>query len=82
MDERSGQLNQPFVETPIGFFALWKPKFLEDFVRFIIKLLIEALEVRKIMSIELSSLKLFDYCLDLLAFPTRHSFRFWSKKNC
>ena len=56
VNKSARKLDEPFIKEIARPLALGQPKFLEDIVRFIIKLPVEALEVPKIMGIQFPAL--------------------------
>jgi hypothetical protein len=58
MDESSRELNESLVKQPVWKRAVSQPKFLQYVVCFVEKLAIEAIEIPKVMGIQLAALKL------------------------
>src|SRR4051812_1890098 len=70
MNKRARELDQPFVESIIGTPALPEPKFFEDIVRFIKKLLIETGKITEVMRVLALALAALDQRGNLRAFFT------------
>src|SRR5580765_7467501 len=64
VDERAGQLNQPFVKEPIRLISLRQPKLFEHVVRFEVQPLVETFKKGEILRLELATAKLVDYRRD------------------
>jgi hypothetical protein len=60
MDERSGQLDQPFVKRAVGPLAVWQPHVFQHIVGFIIFLTVETIEIAKVVGRKRRSLKPLD----------------------
>ena len=68
VNEGAGELNQAFVEMIIGLAALTKPEFLQDIVRFVEELFVEAFEIAKVMRIKALAFQRLDHFGDARAF--------------
>src|SRR5437868_2062023 len=62
MDKRAGELDQAFVEKIVALAALAEPEFFEHVVRFVKELLVEALEITKVMRVPLATAQAVDHC--------------------
>lgn len=67
MHERTGQLDQTFVEIAIKPAAIRQPKLLQNIVRLVEQLSVETIEVTKIVGVEFLSLERFNPSRDVSA---------------
>ena len=51
MNESTSELNQAFIKVAIGAVPVFQPQFLQDFMGFEIKLLIETVEITQVMGV-------------------------------
>ena len=70
MNKGAGQLDQGLVKIAIGFEPHLQPEILEDLVRLIKLLMIEAVEIAQVARIQVPALEGFDEAGDAGAFMT------------
>ena len=75
VDERAGELNEPFIKGIIGAGALGEPEFFQDIVRLKIEPAIEAFKVAEVMGVKIASFELLDQFRDGAAFFAHDSER-------